>query len=59
MAVGEVEEAVAIASIAVAGEAGEVVAGFAVAREAGESAAGSAVAWGGRAICCLVQSCRH
>ena len=42
--VGEDAEAVAIAPLAVAGEAGEVVAGSAVAGEAGAVAAGSAVA---------------
>ena len=42
--VGEDDEAVATASLAVAGEAGEVVAGSAVAGDAGEVVAGSAVA---------------
>ena len=42
--VGEDEEAVAIASLAVAGEAGEIVAGSAVAGQAGDVVAGFAVA---------------
>ena len=42
---GEDDEAIAIASLAVSGDAGEV-------------AAGSAVAWGGRGGCCRLCRCR-
>ena len=70
--VGEDEEAIAIASLAVArearaiaagsavaSEATEVAAGSATARDAKEVAAGSAVAREAEQYVCLVRRCRH
>ena len=55
---GSVEEDEAAVSIAVAGEAGEVVAGSAVAGEAGDVVAGYAVAGEAEHYVCLVRKSR-